>query len=253
MEILAVCQRVAKSVGIQVPEAVMASDARTSQELAALANQMAERIDNEHDWQRTRRLATITGDGATQAWDTPADYSRMPTATALQSSSGFLCNVVDHNLWLDWQLRGWSPGAPGSWTMLGDKVEILPVLGSGEVVKYWYQSDKIVRSDGTAANSSFPYSLSFELADSDAYGYAQDQFLTDSDHYQHDWRLLELGMIWQWRANKGMPYAEDMATYETRKARVMMKERGPRMVRVGGSSYWSDDADIAWPWTLRAS
>jgi hypothetical protein len=60
-------------------------------------------------------------------------------------------------------------------------------------------------------------------------------------------------MIWQWRANKGMPYAEDMATYETRKARVMMKERGPRMVRVGGSSYWSDDADIAWPWTLRAS
>lgn len=251
MEILAVCQRVATVVGLKVPEAVFASDDRTAQELATVANHMAERIAEEHDWQRLRRLATITGDGSTQAWGLPADYNRMPEAVQLQSASGALCHVIDHGLWLDW-LRGWTPGLPGNWTMLGDMIEILPVLPSGSVVKYWYQSDKIVRSDGTAANSSFPYTLNFELADSDAYGYAQTAFVADTDHFQLDWKMLEAGMIWQWKANKGMPYAEDLQTYELRKARIIKKERGPRLLEVGGTRYM-EDADNSYPWTLRAS
>lgn len=249
MQILSVIQRVAKSVGMAVPDAVFASDDRSAQEFAAVANQMAERIAEEHDWQRLRRLATITGDGATQSWALPADFNRMPAVSRLRSADWEYAHVIDHDVWLDWQLRSFTP-ATGAWTMLGDQIEILPILPAGKAVKYWYQSDKIVRSNGTAANSSFPYSLSFELADSDAYGYAQTEFVTDEDHYQLDWKLLEAGMLWQWRANKGLPYAEDMQTYELKKALLVKRERGPRTVTVGGPMP-SDDAEIAYPWTLR--
>jgi hypothetical protein len=210
---------------------------------------MAERIADEHDWQRLRRVATITGDGTTTSWPLPADLARMPTAAMLRDSTGCLQRVLDPNVWLDWGLRTWAPST-GAWTLLGDRIEIMPALSSGRVVQYYYQSDKIVRSDGTAANSSFPYSLNFELADSDAYGYALTEFVSDSDHYQLDWKLLELGMIWQWRANKGLAYAEDMQTFELMKGKVIMRERGPRVL-VGRNSFtWLDDTEIAYPWTL---
>lgn len=41
-----------------------------------------------------------------------------------------------------------------------------------------------------------------------------DAFMSDNDTFVLDERLLKLGMIWQWKANKGSPYAEDMANYQ---------------------------------------
>lgn len=40
-----------------------------------------------------------------------------------------------------------------------------------------------------------------------------DIFLADGDSFRLDERILKLGMIWQWKANKGTAYAEDMGTY----------------------------------------
>jgi len=40
-----------------------------------------------------------------------------------------------------------------------------------------------------------------------------DAFMSDGDSFRLDERLLKLGMIWQWKALKGSPYAEDMATF----------------------------------------
>jgi hypothetical protein len=40
-----------------------------------------------------------------------------------------------------------------------------------------------------------------------------DTFMGDTDNFVLDERLLKLGMIWQWKALKGSPYAEDMATF----------------------------------------
>ena len=37
--------------------------------------------------------------------------------------------------------------------------------------------------------------------------------MADGDTFVLDERLLRLGMIWQWKAQKGSPYAEDMGTY----------------------------------------
>lgn len=237
MQILSVIQRMSKVVGMTVPEAVFASDGRSEQEFGALANQCAETIASEHDWQRLRRIATITGDGTSDSFALPADFARMPDGTMLRTAEGPMEHVIDHDMWLDWQLRSLTPCAFGAWTIIGDRIEIRygnGVLPSGKVVKYWYQSDKIVRTNGTAAGSGFPYTLDFELADSGAYGSAATSFTADDDHFQLSWRLLELRMVWQWRANKGLPYAEDMTNYEMEKARVVKRERAPSLLRVGG-------------------
>jgi len=44
-------------------------------------------------------------------------------------------------------------------------------------------------------------------------GGMSDTFTNDNDAFVLDERLLKLGMTWQWKANKGSPYAEDMQTY----------------------------------------
>jgi hypothetical protein len=41
-----------------------------------------------------------------------------------------------------------------------------------------------------------------------------DAFTSDNDSFVLDERLLKLGMIWQWKGQKGSPYAEDMANYQ---------------------------------------
>ena len=43
-------------------------------------------------------------------------------------------------------------------------------------------------------------------------GYS-DAFLNDADRFRLDERLLKLGMIWKWKAQKGSPYAEDLSNY----------------------------------------
>ena len=44
-------------------------------------------------------------------------------------------------------------------------------------------------------------------------GGAGQAFAADTDNFRLNERVLRLGMVWQWKANKGSPYAEDMATY----------------------------------------
>jgi hypothetical protein len=81
----------------------------------------------------------------------------------------------------------------GEWTIIGGKMHVFPVLAVGESAWFVYLSKNVVLlgSGGTG-----------------------DSFVNDTDSILLDERLLRLGMIWQWKANKGSPYAEDMGTYQ---------------------------------------
>jgi hypothetical protein len=148
-------------------------------------------------------------------------------------------------------MEGYNP-TPGAWTMLGGRIEFLPVLPEGKAVKFYYTSNLWIRSNGTAATSGFPYNLPFELGDSSEFGFRKTAFNLDDDFFQLDARLLKLGMIWQHRANKGLPYEEDMVNYETLLAQLVMRDQGPRTLTVMGSRP-RDVAELAYPERLRSS
>jgi len=56
-------------------------------------------------------------------------------------------------------------------------------------------------------------------------GGAGDAFMADGDTFLLDERLLKLGMIWQWKAQKGSPYAEDMGSYSDALANAMGRDQ----------------------------
>jgi len=67
--------------------------------------------------------------------------------------------------------------------------------------------------------------------------------MSDADTFVLDERLLKLGMIWQWMANKGAAYAEPMGTYSDAILMAMGKDQPAPIMYGRGVAYAGAD-----PW-----
>ena len=222
MTILSTIQQVAVVIAIDVPTAVMASTDREHVELAALANEMAERIAFDlYDWSTLKRIATLTGDGAATEFNFPADYRRMLKKAALWPSREPNCRLphcADLDQWLGLQMSNVAQVRP-IWSLFGGKINIWPALVDQETVKFVYLANSIV----TAQNGS-----------------PKKSFTADTDSYVLSERLLKLGMIWQWKANKGQNYAEDLSNFEDAYASLTGGDKGSNILAVGRKRYRAD-------------
>lgn len=207
MSLLSVVQQVCSVVGVARPLGVIPgiNTNRTMQEMYDLANEMAQRIAYDtRDWQVLRRLATNTGDGVTTAFNLPANYKRMLLSSNVWASTSKVQPmrfIVDPDEWIQRRAVGWADPV-GEWTMMGGQMLIFPAMGSAVTATFLYLDKNAI------ALASPP----------GAFG---NEFQTDADTFRLDERLLKLGMIWQWKANKGSPYAEDMGTYSDAIANAM--------------------------------
>jgi hypothetical protein len=229
--ILQVIQEACPSIGLSVPSAVFTSTAREHVELRALASEMAERIAvDTADWTKLKLLATINGDGATTAFDLPEDYGRMLKTARVWPSSMTTCplnHIADTDEWLAMDLSAvqWIYGA---WTMIGEQINIKPAIASGATASFYYLSRQFAMSNT---------------------GDLKTTFTADDDFFRLDNRLLRLGIIWQWKANKGFPYAEDMTTYEDALANRIGADKGSNIIG-SGSKRFNADVGPAYPWPL---
>jgi hypothetical protein len=228
MTILSVIKGVCPVIGLDVPEAVFASTAREHIELCSVANEIATRIGSDtRDWTKLKTLATLSGDGVAAGFALPADYLRMIKKASLWSSySPFakLTHYPDVDQWLGLQVQNVRQ-LIGAWTIIGDQIQINPVVPSGHSVKFYYITKNIVKpTDGPAKAA----------------------FTLDTDSYVLDERVLRLGIIWQWRANKGLPYSEDLANYEDALAVAAGSDRGSNIITMGQRRARLG-ADVAYP------
>lgn len=209
MTVLAVIQQVCSAVGVSVPLTSAFANIntnRTMREMVDLATEMAQRIAGDHrEWTKMKQVATFVGDGVidvngvmqgTAAFNMPANYKRMLLSANVWRSTSTqqaMIFVPDTDEWLNRRYSGLAASAWGEWTMVGGQMLIAPIMAVGVSVYFAYLDKNCVA-----------------LA-SGGYG---DQFMTDGDSFRLDERLLKLGMIWQWKANKGSSYAEDLSTYD---------------------------------------
>jgi hypothetical protein len=101
--------------------------------------------------------------------------------------------IASSDDWMQRQLLS-RTSAWGEWTMLGGQMHIWPVMDVGTTATFAYLDKNCVKLTSGGVGS---------------------EFMSDTDSFLLDERLLKLAMIWQWKAQKGSPYAEDMASYET--------------------------------------
>ena len=197
MTLLSVVRGVCSVVGVSMPQSVFSGLAtnRTMQEMVELANEMSQRIAYDtREWTKLLYAVVINGDGVQQGFTLPANFKRMMLNTnvvRLSTPTQPMRFIPDYNEWLD---RGFNKinDPRGEWIMVGEKIYTRPILSTGDGIHFTYIDKNCVNLNS---------------------GGQGDAYLNDLDTFRLDERLLKLGMIWQWKAQKGSPYAEDMGTY----------------------------------------
>lgn len=211
MPILTVCQSLSAIIGIERPSAVMASQDREHFELGQLANEVGKQIAEVYTWQGLKRLATITGDGSTKAFDLPADFGWIPSGQNMATTEGVTPYVRDHDEWLRMELSA-TASVDNRWTVLGDEILFGTPPTLNAEYKFYYQSKHWARN---------------------SVGDLQESFTADEDSFRLDEQLLKLGMLWKWRGYKGLPYAEQLADFGEELRRRVFYDR-PRLGFVFG-------------------
>ena len=103
-------------------------------------------------------------------------------------------------------------------------------MESAATVKYWYQSNLYGRQASTNIAA----------------------FTADTNTFRLSERLLKLALIYKWREMKGLPYAENMEDYEIEKAKLIHRDKGSRIIRIGRPSL-PRDAIYAYPKSITGS
>lgn len=230
MAILDVVSRVCLVTGLDVPTQVFASTDREMLEMQRLANEIAERIQDSYNWQELLVMQTETGNGVTETFPLPADYAQMYKTSSMWSSrwTWALNHIPDVDTWLEYQVVPYT-FVNGNWIIYGNQLHVLPIMASTETLKYWYVSSSKV----LASNAS-----------------TKELFTADDDTFRLSEKLLELGMIWQWRANKGLPYAEDMQNYEKKLSQLMDDNGGSKPIISGHAQRFYRRGIWAFPATV---
>lgn len=227
MTVLTAIQEACTSgIALAKPSSVFGSSVREHLELASLVQEVAEMIISSYEWQVLNRIATITGDGSTEDFDLPSDYDRMLQKSQLWTSTleTPLSPVSDRDEWLGLDIQSFD-FVVNAWIIYGGQVHIKPAVANAATVKYWYQSTLCI-TNAAATNIA--------------------EFTDDGDTFRLSERLLKLGLIYKWREMKGLPYAENMADYEMEKAKLIARDKGSRIIRIGRPSL-PRDAIYAYP------
>ncbi|MCD0415687.1 hypothetical protein LOC51_00535 [Rubrivivax sp. JA1024] len=223
MSVLAAAQTAGlRLVGIK-PTSLFSTSDQFAQELAELATDIAADILGAHDWQALKALAELAGDGATVALDLPVDFARLVKAPKIHSKlypMTDFCAASDEDEWLRLVDLGFA-ATPGTWILLGGKLQIYPAMPTGEKARFYYIRSRPVRPIA---------------------GEAKAAFTLDTDEFVLPQRLLELGLMWRWRAQKRMEYAEDMANYELALERAIAADKGGKLLRPGRRAVRIGDA-----------
>lgn len=232
MNILQIVQAACRSPAIPIDSvsAVFGSAETESLEFAELANEVAKRIMRAHEWQDLKLKAVITGDGTTTSWNLPADYDRMLVDGHIWISDNqrAMHHVVSSDEWLRLEVQ-LAETITDAWTLWGGQIRTLDAIASGVTAQYFYISNSFALDAGSSPVG---------------------EFTNDTDTFRLDDQLLKLGIIWQWREMKGLPYAEDLQNYEMLLAKRNSADKGARVLHVGPARFSLGEADFAYPFAL---
>lgn len=214
MSLLSICQNVASDLGLRQPVAIVGATDLTAQILFRLANKEGKELSRWHDWQALINEVTFTSlatEEQTDALD-PDVYDRMIYNPEVwnRSTNQRYAGPTQQRYWQRIKAQT-TVGAIGMWRILGKQLHIYPVPTAGQTIAFEIISKNWCESSG---------------------GTAQSAFMVDTDTALLDESVMELGMIWRYRAGRGFPqYAEDMVTYEGAKERAASSDRGTGRIR----------------------
>lgn len=226
MTVLSAIQSASSVLGIARPASVFGAADDDAVLLADTAQKAAEYIAERHEWQTLKRRNTYTGNGTTEGFDLPDDFSRLVKKMSIQSSRLELplSHVPDDDEWLELVTEDYQI-AVGAWRLLGGQMVFYPPLAALETATFYFVTTHIVVGADAVTKA---------------------EFTADTDRFRLNERLLDLCIRWMWKEQRGLPYAEQMQTFEDALSKHVMWDRGSRLLPIGRAAV-SGDVTVAYP------
>lgn len=219
MTLLSIVQRTADEAGVPRPTAVASGTDPGSRQFFALANTVLQELCR-MDWPVLIKDATLPLVPATTAYNTPADFVRLVANTAYNSSNYYAVrNQVSP---AEWQRQKYSMlSGIGQYKMrlagYPKQIHFTPTPQVADSIVYEYITNERVVQDGGGSYSSL-YTL-------------------DTDTSIVPEELVQLGIKWRIKMEKGLAYAEDFNYYEATRQQLFAQsislEDLPVAVRYG--------------------
>lgn len=217
------------------PTTIYSTQNQTELELGDLANEVAADIMKSHDWQALTKITNLAGDGTTTAFDLPSDYDRMVLASDIHDGASLFWDytpAASVNQWMTLTTGGINAISPGWWILLGDRIQFFPAPTGN--APFAYVSRQFARSAPASGTGAIIPKASFT---------------SDDDTFLMPERLITLGVVWRYREQKGMGYAEDMANFEMALSQAQARDKGSRVIR-SNSRRAPAGVRAGWPWPL---
>lgn len=218
LSVLQIIQTACKRIGILAPTVALGSSDQQIIQLVSLCEEEGQSLADRHQWEALQVEALFT---------TVASQAQTSLAT-IAPSFNYIVNDTIWNRTLrrpvygptsqqDWQQKKAIQlnGPFNSFRIIADVINFYPTPAAGQVCAFEYISRNWINT-GTTSSSVF---------------------LTDADTPKINDQLIVLGLIWRWKAAKGMDYAEDFAKYETRVMDAMGRDAGKATLNMNGATY----------------
>lgn len=218
LSVLQIVQTACKRIGILAPTVALGSSDQQIIQLVSLCEEEGQSLADRHQWEALQVEALFT---------TVASQAQTSLAT-IAPSFNYIVNDTIWNRTLrrpvygptsqqDWQQKKAIQlnGPFNSFRIIADVINFYPTPAAGQVCAFEYISRNWINT-GTTSSSVF---------------------LTDADTPKINDQLIVLGLIWRWKAAKGMDYAEDFAKYETRVMDAMGRDAGKATLNMNGATY----------------
>lgn len=213
---LQIIQAACKRIGILSPNAAVTGTDQQIIQLVSLAEEEGQELATRFAWEALQVEATFNTVAA----------QVQTTLTAITTGFDYIVNDTIWNRTLrrpvygpksqqDWQQAKANQinGPFNSFRIIADAINFYPNPVAGQTCAFEYQSRAWVNK---------------------AAGGTADTWTADGDTPKLDGQLMVLGIIWRWKAAKGLDYAEDYAKYERRVSDAMGRDGGKPKLDMGG-------------------
>lgn len=218
MSLLTIIQNVADDLALDSPTTVIGNANTQVKQLLQLAQREGRDLSKRFPWKALTVANTFT-------YATAKDQGAVNGTVVSTSDFDYIINGTFWNQTTNEPLDG-----PIS-AMEIEQITALPVNGPYERFYFLGKNLYIDPAPTTADTGGFQYISTHWCESSAAAG--QDKWTADDDVGRLDESLMELGIIWRFLRKKGMDYAEELRTYESRLADAIAREGGKRIINMG--------------------
>lgn len=219
MTCLSIVQTACARLGLPQPAFVVSSPDLQTAQLLALLNEEGQELADRANWTALNAQATFT---------TLAQQSQ-GLMSALAPNCNFIINDTIWNRTLRRPVFG--PRTPQEWQ------QQIAFSINGPWSNFRIEQGSLLFFPVPTAGETCAFEYSTKNWVSTTAGSTASAWTADTDTSLLDEQLLTLGLIWRFRASKGLPYDSDLDKYESKVQRAITRDGSKDSLSLGGTKY----------------